>query len=151
MSRKINRIAFYYWLVTLIGFLASLSVFTSLIQNFKDAGLWLPITLGLSSFGCLMMYVTYNEMIGRKIVASHLKLIIGVICGSSIGLFIYFSPYLLGFFMFYLHHRRVWLLVRKDEEDSAVLLAATGHRELSNFDKEFDFLRQELRRLSGAQ
>jgi cytochrome c biogenesis protein len=55
------------------------------------------------------------------------------------------------FFMFYLHHRRVWLLVRKDGEGTAVLLAATGHRERSNFDDEFDFLRQDLRRLSGAE
>jgi cytochrome c biogenesis protein len=55
------------------------------------------------------------------------------------------------FFMFYLHHRRLWLLVRDEDEGAAVLFAGTGHRERSNFDNEFDFLRQELRRLSGAK
>lgn len=55
------------------------------------------------------------------------------------------------FFMFYLHHRRLWLVVRDDEKGASVLFAGTGHRERSNFDNEFDFLRQELRRLSGAE
>ncbi|MEJ2407547.1 MAG: cytochrome c biogenesis protein ResB, partial [Candidatus Thiodiazotropha sp.] len=56
------------------------------------------------------------------------------------------------FFMFYLHHRRLWLLVRKREDEGAdVLFAATGHRERSNFDNEFEFLRQDLRGLSGAK
>lgn len=55
------------------------------------------------------------------------------------------------FFMFYLHHRRLWLLVSEDERGSSVLFAAAAHRNRSNFDNEFEFLRQELRRESGAQ
>ncbi len=54
------------------------------------------------------------------------------------------------FFMFYLHHRRLWLMVREEEGGTSVLLAATGHRERGSFDNEFEFLRQELRRTSGA-
>ena len=55
------------------------------------------------------------------------------------------------FFMFYLHHRRLWLMVREEEDGTSVLLAATGHRERGSFDNEFEFLRQELRRSSGAK
>jgi cytochrome c biogenesis protein len=54
------------------------------------------------------------------------------------------------FFMFYLHHRRLWLLLREDEGHTEVLLAVTGHRERGSFDNEFEFLRQDLRRTSGA-
>ncbi|MCW8840241.1 MAG: cytochrome c biogenesis protein ResB [Gammaproteobacteria bacterium] len=54
------------------------------------------------------------------------------------------------FFMFYLHYRRLWLLVSEDEKGAKVLFAATTHRERGNFDNEFEFLRQELRYLSGA-
>lgn len=55
------------------------------------------------------------------------------------------------FFMFYLHHRRLWLLVSDEDGQAKVLLAATGHRERVNFDKEFDFLRSDLKRTSGAE
>ncbi len=55
------------------------------------------------------------------------------------------------FFMFYMHHRRLWLLVTEDEGEATVLLAATGHRERVNFDNEFDFLRSDLKRTSGAE
>ena len=51
------------------------------------------------------------------------------------------------FFMFYLHHRRLWLQVRTDGE---VLLAAAGHRDRADFDKEFAQLRTELERATGA-
>ncbi|MGM0594260.1 MAG: cytochrome c biogenesis protein ResB [Pseudomonadota bacterium] len=54
------------------------------------------------------------------------------------------------FFMFYLHHRRLWLVVREEGDGAEVLFAATGHRERSNFDDEFEFLRQDLRQQSGA-
>jgi len=54
------------------------------------------------------------------------------------------------FFMFYLHHRRVWLLITPQQDGSSVLLAATGHRERSDFDREFTFLQTDLRRRSGA-
>jgi len=54
------------------------------------------------------------------------------------------------FFMFYLHHRRLWLLVREGDGGAAVLFAATGHRERGDFDKEFDNLRRDLRHHSGA-
>jgi cytochrome c biogenesis protein len=54
------------------------------------------------------------------------------------------------FFMFYLHHRRVWLLITPQQDGgSSVLLAATGHRERSDFDREFTFLQHDLRRCSG--
>ena len=56
------------------------------------------------------------------------------------------------FFMFYLHHRRVWLLITPQEGGGAsVLLAAAGHRERSDFDREFSFLQHDLRRGSGAK
>jgi cytochrome c biogenesis protein len=54
------------------------------------------------------------------------------------------------FFMFYLHHRRLWLLLEPHENGSSVLFAATGHRERSDFDREFEFLQHDLRRCSGA-
>ena len=54
------------------------------------------------------------------------------------------------FFMFYLHHRRLWLLITPQEGGSSVLFAATGHRERSDFDREFSFLQHDLRRCSGA-
>lgn len=54
------------------------------------------------------------------------------------------------FFMFYLHHRRLWLLIMPSEDGSSVLLAAAGHRERSDFDREFSFLQHDLRRHSGA-
>lgn len=54
------------------------------------------------------------------------------------------------FFMFYLHHRRLWLLITPQENGSSVLFAAAGHRERSDFDREFSFLQHDLRRRSGA-
>jgi cytochrome c biogenesis protein len=54
------------------------------------------------------------------------------------------------FFMFYLHHRRLWLLIAPHEEGSSVLFAATGHRERTDFDREFEFLQHDLRQRSGA-
>lgn len=55
------------------------------------------------------------------------------------------------FFMFYLHHRRLWLLISGQEKGSTVLFAAAGHRERSDFDKEFVFLQHDLRRHGGAK
>jgi len=54
------------------------------------------------------------------------------------------------FFMFYLHHRRLWLLISPNDKHSSVLFAATGHRERTDFDKEFEFLQHDMRRRSGA-
>lgn len=54
------------------------------------------------------------------------------------------------FFMFYLHHRRLWLLISSHENGSSVLFAAAGHRDRSDFDKEFSFLQHDLRRRGGA-
>lgn len=54
------------------------------------------------------------------------------------------------FFMFYLHYRRLWLLIGPHEEGASVLFAATGHRERTDFDREFEFLQHDLRRRSGA-
>jgi hypothetical protein len=44
----------------------------------------------------------------------------------------------------------VWLLITPQQDGSSVLLAATGHRERSDFDREFTFLQTDLRRRSGA-
>ncbi len=55
------------------------------------------------------------------------------------------------FFMFYLHHRRLWLLVRSEGEGSSILFAATGHRERGAFDSEFDTLCRDLRHHSDAE
>jgi cytochrome c biogenesis protein len=54
------------------------------------------------------------------------------------------------FFMFYLHHRRLWLLITPQQEGASVLFAAAGHRERSDFDREFSFLQTDLRRRSGT-
>ncbi len=53
------------------------------------------------------------------------------------------------FFMFYLHHRRLWIFISRQENGSTVLFAAAGHRERSDFDREFAFLQHDLRRCSG--
>jgi cytochrome c biogenesis protein len=54
------------------------------------------------------------------------------------------------FFMFYLHHRRLWLRIEEQEGQSSVLFAAAGHRERSEFDKEFEQLKSDLRHTSNA-
>ena len=54
------------------------------------------------------------------------------------------------FFMFYLHHRRLWLRIEEHEGQSSVLFAAAGHRERSDFDKEFEVLCADLRYNSNS-
>jgi cytochrome c biogenesis protein len=54
------------------------------------------------------------------------------------------------FFMFYLHHRRLWLRIEEHEGQSGVLFAAAGHRERSDFDREFEQLSADLRRTSNS-
>ncbi len=54
------------------------------------------------------------------------------------------------FFMFYLHHRRLWLRIEEQDGQSHVLFAAAGHRERSDFDREFEQLGADLRRTSNA-
>lgn len=54
------------------------------------------------------------------------------------------------FFMFYLHHRRLWLLVREEQGVTAVMLAAAAHRERGAFDNEFASLSRDLRHHSGT-
>ena len=54
-------------------------------------------------------------------------------------------------FMFYIHHRRLWLMVREEGGKTRILFAAAGHRQRKDFDREFDFLKDEMRRQSGAR
>ena len=52
--------------------------------------------------------------------------------------------------MFYVHHRRLWLMVSEKNGKTEILFAASGHRQRSDFDREFDFLKDDLRRVTGA-
>lgn len=54
------------------------------------------------------------------------------------------------FFMFYLHHRRLWIRIEENEGRSSVLFAAAAHRERSDFDKEFETLCADLRHNSNS-
>ena len=53
-------------------------------------------------------------------------------------------------FMFYIHHRRLWVMVSEQNGKTQFLFAAAGHRQRKDFDREFAFLQQELRNVSGA-
>jgi len=55
------------------------------------------------------------------------------------------------FFMFYLHHRRLWLRIEEQDGHATILLAAAGHRERSDFDHEFELMCGDLRQHSSAQ
>lgn len=54
------------------------------------------------------------------------------------------------FFMFYLHHRRLWLRIEERDGETHILFAAAAHRERSDFDTEFAQLRGDLRHSSSA-
>jgi cytochrome c biogenesis protein len=54
------------------------------------------------------------------------------------------------FFMFYVHHRRLWLRIEEHEGKTHILFAAAAHRERSDFDNEFEQLRGDLRHSSNA-
>ena len=54
------------------------------------------------------------------------------------------------FFMFYLHHRRLWLRIEEREGETHILFAAAAHRERSEFDKEFEQLSGDLRHSSDS-
>ncbi|MCW8918714.1 MAG: cytochrome c biogenesis protein ResB [Gammaproteobacteria bacterium] len=54
------------------------------------------------------------------------------------------------FFMFYLHHRRLWLRIEEREGQTHILFAAAAHRERGDFDSEFARLRGDLRHSSSA-
>jgi cytochrome c biogenesis protein len=54
------------------------------------------------------------------------------------------------FFMFYLHHRRLWLRIEERDGETHILFAAAAHRERSDFDTEYAQLRGDLRHSSGA-
>jgi cytochrome c biogenesis protein len=54
------------------------------------------------------------------------------------------------FFMFYLHHRRLWLRIEERDGETHILFAAAAHRERSDFDGEFARLRGDLRHSSSA-
>jgi len=48
------------------------------------------------------------------------------------------------FFMFYLHHRRVWVSVTAEAQGSRVLFAGSGNRDRMDFASEFEGLRARL-------
>ena len=52
--------------------------------------------------------------------------------------------------MFYVHHRRLWLMVSEEGGKTQILFAASGHRQRSDFDREFAYLKDNLRRTTGA-
>jgi cytochrome c biogenesis protein len=54
------------------------------------------------------------------------------------------------FFMFYLHHRRLWLRIEERDGSTHILFAAAGHRERGDFDREFEKLSGDLRHTSNA-
>jgi len=51
------------------------------------------------------------------------------------------------FMMFYLHHRRVWVWLAEREGKTVVLLAGSGHRNRTEFEREFTALQAELEKL----
>jgi cytochrome c biogenesis protein len=54
------------------------------------------------------------------------------------------------FFMFYLHHRRVWLSVAAVGQGARVLFAGTGNRDRAEFASEFEGLQRVLSKATGA-
>ena len=54
------------------------------------------------------------------------------------------------FFMFYLHHRRLWLRIEEQDGNSQILFAAAAHRERGEFDREFEQLSADLRHTSNS-
>ncbi|WP_303908555.1 cytochrome c biogenesis protein ResB [Thiohalomonas denitrificans] len=54
------------------------------------------------------------------------------------------------FFMFYMHHRRLWVRIEEDGENSRILFAGTGHRNRGDFGKEFQRLQRRLKAVSDA-
>ncbi|MGE0079787.1 MAG: cytochrome c biogenesis protein ResB [Thiohalomonadaceae bacterium] len=54
------------------------------------------------------------------------------------------------FFMFYLHHRRVWVAVTPGGQGARVLFAGSGNRDRAEFAKEFDGLHRVLAQATGA-
>lgn len=55
------------------------------------------------------------------------------------------------FFMFYMHHRRIWLRIEPEGEGSRLLLAGTGHRDRADFAEEFERVRRRLESSSGKK
>ena len=53
------------------------------------------------------------------------------------------------FFMFYMHHRRLWLRMKQEDEGTTLLFAGSGHRDKSEFASEYETLERGLRNLSG--
>jgi cytochrome c biogenesis protein len=49
------------------------------------------------------------------------------------------------FFMFYLHHRRVWVSVKAEEGSHTVLLAGSGNRDRTEFGREFQSLSARIK------
>lgn len=54
------------------------------------------------------------------------------------------------FFMFYLHHRRLWLRIEERDGKTHILFAAAAHRERGEFDREFEQLSADLRHTSNS-
>ncbi len=55
------------------------------------------------------------------------------------------------FFMFYMHHRRVWVKVAPGGEGAAVLVAGTGHRDRQDFSEEFAKICSGLRSVTNSK
>ncbi|HHO69932.1 MAG TPA: cytochrome c biogenesis protein ResB [Halothiobacillus sp.] len=53
------------------------------------------------------------------------------------------------FMLFYIHYRRQWVWLRREEQGSRVLLAGMDGRNNMDFDREFVALKKALRRTSG--
>ncbi|RME25525.1 MAG: hypothetical protein D6800_07520 [Candidatus Zixiibacteriota bacterium] len=105
MPNNPNRAAFFYWLIALIGFLASFGYFTKTMQRWVYGTYWIPATLGLSGFGIVMMYQTIRELTGKPSLGSHHKLLTGIAGGLVFGALLHFSIYLgyLVFLVYYLY------------------------------------------------
>ena len=55
------------------------------------------------------------------------------------------------FLMFYVHHRRFWVRVSKENDGARVLFAGSGNRQRLEFREEFQAMNRELQTLSGRQ
>ena len=97
------RALWVYWLVMIIGFIASFAIFTVTIQQW-NANLWISVTFAISVAGLLMVMDGGRDIRKQSRFRISHHLILGLGISSLFGLFIYFSVHLLGFFIFYLQY-----------------------------------------------
>lgn len=109
MAISNHRLTIYYWLISLVGFLLSLAVFTKTVQQCEYDFLWLPITLGLSASGCVVVLLADRQLKAQAIL-SHSRLLFAGIAGYVVfGLALYASFYL-GYLMFLVFYA-FWLTI----------------------------------------